>query len=362
MTTKGYFVITDISGYTTYLTQSELEHAHDILQSLFESQVKNINFPLKISGYRGDAILIYTPEACFINPQSFVETLENLYIVFSETLRQMQYNTTCTCNACKNIKNLDLKMCIHYGEYILQKLGDREELLGADVIVPHRMLKNHVIEKTGIKAYALFSESAAQNLNLHTLCEPLTPHTESFDDIGEVNMLVYDLRAAWEREQRRREFIVDSESAWISIELDIPFPPSIIWDYITTPELEAPTIGLDSVERVDQLEGRTQNGSRFHCAHSSGDFFNKIIDWKPFDYFTVQQSVAGLEYYRSIRLQYDGKVTKFMLKVSKPDQEAPQGFREGLEMAARQGYENISVVLKKAIEDGKILTWDTEES
>ena len=39
-----------------------------------------------------------------------------------------------------------------YGDAI-QKLGDREELLGADLIVPHRMLKNHVIEKTGIQIF-----------------------------------------------------------------------------------------------------------------------------------------------------------------------------------------------------------------
>ena len=34
MATKGYFIITDISGYTEYLTKSELEHAHETLQSL----------------------------------------------------------------------------------------------------------------------------------------------------------------------------------------------------------------------------------------------------------------------------------------------------------------------------------------
>ena len=130
MANKGFFILTDISGYTEFLTESELEHAHDILQSLFDAQLQHINFPLKISGFRGDAIFMYTPETCFVNPQSFIETLENLYVVFSDTLRQMQFNTTCQCNACKNMGKLDLKMCIHYGEYLVQKLGDREELLG----------------------------------------------------------------------------------------------------------------------------------------------------------------------------------------------------------------------------------------
>ena len=166
MANKGYFVITDISGYTEYLTGSELEHANEILQSLFDAQLKAVKHPFIISGFRGDAIFMYVPETNFVQSQSFLEALENFYIVFADTLQQMQYNTTCTCRACKNMSMLDLKMCIHYGEYLIQKLGDREELLGADVIVPHRMLKNHVIEKTGIKSYALFSDIAAQRLNL----------------------------------------------------------------------------------------------------------------------------------------------------------------------------------------------------
>src|SRR5215207_10327419 len=191
MANKGFFIITDISGYTEYLTKSELHHAHEILQSLFDAQLKHIKLSLKISGFRGDPIFMYTPEACFINPQSFVETLENLYVVFIETLQQMQFNTTCPCRACRNIHKLDLKLCVHYGEYLVQKLGDREELLGADVIVPHRMLKNHVIEQTNIKSYALFSDVAAQKLNLLEYCEKVTPHSETYEHLGEVPMCVH---------------------------------------------------------------------------------------------------------------------------------------------------------------------------
>src|SRR5512138_2416118 len=175
MANKGYFVITDISGYTEYLTGSELDHANEILQSLFDAQLRAVKHPFVISGFRGDAIFMYVPQTNFVQAQSFLEALENFYIVFADTLQQMQYNTTCTCRACKNMSMLDLKMCIHYGEYLIQKLGDREELLGADVIVPHRMLKNTVIEKTGVQAYALFSEAAAEMLRLAELSQPLIP-------------------------------------------------------------------------------------------------------------------------------------------------------------------------------------------
>jgi hypothetical protein len=342
MTSKGFFILTDISGYTEFLTESELEHAHLALQNLFDAQLQNIRFPLKISGFRGDAIFMYTPETTLINPQSFIETLENLYVIFTETAHNMQANTTCPCRACVNIKKLDLKMCIHYGDYLIQTLGDREELLGADVIVPHRMLKNSVIEKTGIRSYALFSNAAAQALGLNRFCTVLTPHSEAYEHLGEVDMFVHDLHEAWEKFQQIHRHRVDPATAWIKIELEIPFPPPLIWDYITTPRLEAPILGLESVKRIDDLGGRVRPGSKFHCAHSQGDFFNQVVDWKPFEYYTVRQTAAGLEYYRTISMDYDGAVTKFGVYVSSPNQDAPEGFREFLESAARAGYERLA--------------------
>src|SRR5512147_2940955 len=195
MAQKGYFVLTDISGYTEFLTRSELDHAQDALQNLFDVQLAHIKHPFVISGFRGDAIFMYVPYTNICEPQTILDALENLYFVFADVLRQMIYNTTCTCRACQNMSKLDLKMCIHYGEYLIQKLGDREELLGADVIVPHRMLKNDVIEQTGIKSYALFSDTAANKLDLLEYCKRVVPHVESYEHIGNVPMSVHDLHS-----------------------------------------------------------------------------------------------------------------------------------------------------------------------
>ena len=56
MAKKGYFILTDISGYTEFLTRSELDHAQDALQNLFDVQLAHIKHPFVISGFRGDAI------------------------------------------------------------------------------------------------------------------------------------------------------------------------------------------------------------------------------------------------------------------------------------------------------------------
>jgi Protein of unknown function (DUF2652) len=358
MANKGYFIITDISGYTEYLTESELDHAHEILQSLFEAQMKHINFPLKISGFRGDAIFMYTPEACFVNPQTFLETLENFYIVFSETLQQIQFNTTCPCRACRNMNKLDLKICVHYGEYIVQKLGDHEELLGADVIVPHRMLKNHVIEHTGITAYALFSDAAANALHLSELSQPLVPHTESYEHLGEVKMQVFDLHPVWKNAQERKRHIVSKEEAWVSFETDVPYPPALVWEILNTPSLEARMLMLDVAERTDSMGGRIREEAQFHCAHEASHFYAKMIDWKPFEYYTIRQRAepfGNIEYYQTRRLIPLENGTRLLVTMGKPDPEVTEEVRGQFQWMAGL-FGNLQSVIEQALAEGKVTT------
>jgi hypothetical protein len=354
MANKGFFIITDISGYTEYLTESELEHAHEILQSLFDAQLNQIKFPLKISGFRGDAIFMYTPEVCFVNPQTFLETLENLYIVFLETLQQMQFNTTCPCRACRNINKLDLKMCIHYGEYIVQKLGDREELLGADVIVPHRMLKNHVVEQTGVNAYALFSEAAANALNLSELSQPLIPHTESYEHLGEVKMQVFDLATVWKKAQERKRNFVSKEDAWIFVEIDLTYPPTLVWEYLTKPDLEAGFLGYDYAERIDTLGGRVREDAGFHCAHGDLHVYSKVLDWKPFEYYTLQQSALGISYICTRRLTPIENGTRLGVYLTKPLENSSDEVRQMLQSAMDNGYAGLRPFIEHDITSGKI--------
>src|SRR5258706_15505101 len=112
MALKGYFIITDISGYTEYLTRSELDHANEVLQSLFDAQIAAVKHPFVISGFRGDAIFIYVPFTYFVQKQIFLVGLENFYFFFEDILQQMQYYNTCSFLSCNIVSVLDLKICI----------------------------------------------------------------------------------------------------------------------------------------------------------------------------------------------------------------------------------------------------------
>lgn len=349
MAQKGYFILTDISGYTEFLTKSELDHAQDALQNLFDVQLAHIKHPFIISGFRGDAIFMYVPVANICEPQTILDALENLFFVFADTLRQMINNTTCSCRACKNMSKLDLKMVIHYGEYAIQKLGDREELLGADVIIPHRMLKNSVIEQTGIESYALFSSAAVEASNLPQLAYPLVTHSETYDHIGEVNMHVLDLRKVWEHEQDKRRFIINPEEAWLTFEWGpIPQPPSTVWEYLTTPRLEQVWAGYDLVERTDTLGGRLQRETEYHCAHGQIHFFNRILDWKPFEYVSLEQHISiGIKLVQTRRVLESTTGTRIIFYVREPD--AP--VTEELKQVVIQAYNQAAAGLVNHFEN-----------
>ena len=158
----GFLLIADITGYTMFLTRSELEHAQGILDALFKSIFAEIKAPIILSNLQGDAALTYLPDANLPQRQFPLDAIERIYCSFANTLGAMRLNTTCTCNACRNMSQLDLKFFLHHGTYATQEMAGRTELQGAEVIRLHRLMKNSVTAATGIKAYALVTEQAAR--------------------------------------------------------------------------------------------------------------------------------------------------------------------------------------------------------
>jgi hypothetical protein len=152
----SYHLIADITGYTRFLTGSELDHARGILEQLFSALLDKLRSPFLLSNVQGDAILAHARARHIVDGGHVLDIVEGLYCGFAESLEHMLVNTTCTCAACRNNSNLDLKLLVHYGEYIKQNIAGRQELNGSEVILIHRLLKNSITSATGIRAYAVF--------------------------------------------------------------------------------------------------------------------------------------------------------------------------------------------------------------
>ena len=194
------FLIADISGYSGYLADVELDHAQDILADLVGAVVTALRPNFRLAKLEGDAAFTFAT-AEKVDGSMLLDTIERCYFGFRRRRRDVRQATSCECNACVRIPDLDLKFVVHHGAAILQRVAGRQELLGSDVIIAHRLLKNEVVEKLGINAYALISEKCIDASDIDPAALGMREHTETYDRIGDVHAWAHDLERRWQRKR-----------------------------------------------------------------------------------------------------------------------------------------------------------------
>jgi len=293
---RGYLVLADISGFTSYLAGTELDHAHEILSDLLETIINRFKPMLTFSKLEGDAVFAYAPAASVPRGETLLELLESTYVAFRERQTGMHRQTTCTCNACRHIETLDLKFMAHYGEYIQQSVAGQTEIVGSDVNLAHRLMKNHVSEATGWHAYALITERALSQLGL-TL-ENAHPQVETYEHLGEVPTRSLNLHDHYRSVVEGRKVVVTPEEAQMIFERTFSLPPHVLWDWLNDPLKRAqytfqPNLRFETVLRP---KGRMGVGGQTHCVHGKDvAMVETLLDWKPFDYYTTEQAFMGMK-------------------------------------------------------------------
>jgi len=291
-TQRGFLVVADITGYTAYLNQSELEHAHGTLKTLLGLLIDYTKPPLTLSGLEGDAVLSYTIDSERFEGQAFVEMIETTYVAFKRAIDLMVMNTSCECNACANINTLDLKFFVHHGEFVVQELAGGEELVGADVNVIHRLMKNNVVEETGVRAYTLFTEAAISQLGLEGFADGLVVYQDEFSDIGSVRGWVLNMAPAWEVHQGKSALNIDDPRAAVFVE-EYPLPPELVWGYLTNPEYRAVYSNAKRQVTHERKNGRVGPGTVYECFHLDNSVStNTVLEWEPFSRIVTENTAA----------------------------------------------------------------------
>lgn len=291
ITQHGYLVLADISGYTSFVAKTELEHSHEILTELLELLVGKVKSLMTISKLEGDAVFAYVDEHNVSRGEMLIEFMEAVYVAFRDKQLSMKRATTCTCLACQNIPSLDLKFIAHHGDYIIQHVADIRELVGSDVNLVHRLSKNHVSEATGWRAYMMLTERCLDHLQLNL--EDAHIQMEEYEHLGVVKTYNLNLRSRYEEiTDERRVQITDAEADLI-LRADFPVPPHIAWDWMQDPakrNLWCPDVTWTAGDRP---KGRIRKGASNHCAHGKGISTEVTLDWRPFEYATVDSVEDG---------------------------------------------------------------------
>ncbi|QOZ29935.1 DUF2652 domain-containing protein [Bradyrhizobium sp. CCBAU 51753] len=316
----AYFAIADISGYTSFLAAVELDHAQDIIADFMDTVVKGLRPPFRLAKFEGDAAFVYTT-AGNVDGSLLQDAIEGAYFKFRRRLRSVRQASTCECQACVAMGDLDFKFVVHHGEMVKQKMGGREELAGRDVILVHRLLKNTVAEKVGGRAYVLYSDAAMRAMGADPVAQGLIAHHETVDVIGDVTLWARDLDAAWREEDAQVRNEVTRGDAYATLEFDIAAPRETVWEYLSVPGQWRKWWDADDITE-ESGKGRRGVGTRNHCAHGNHTNIEETLDWRPVDYYTVGITlpIPGAPKIVMTRALLDGPdgTTHLELRVAKP--------------------------------------------
>ena len=189
-TEDGVLVLADISGFTAFVTATELEHGPALVAELLGEVMRRLSPPLEIQEVEGDAVFALGPDRVLAPPATLLDVLEEAFVAFKSHQRKLQADESCSCQACRSVGSLDLKIVAHHWRFLRQMVGDRRQAAGANVLLTHRLLKNGLV---GRRAYLLITEAAMRWAGVNPTQAGLVAHTERYEHFGDVRCFVRDL-------------------------------------------------------------------------------------------------------------------------------------------------------------------------
>lgn len=183
-TREGPIVLADISGYTTFVTTTELEHSRQAVAMLLEAMIESQRGRLEPGQVAGDAVLFV---GVGMDP-AFLGWMDEMYVAFHRKVRDMVATRDHPCRACELVPTLTMKAVAHYGRWSLLRIGPSAQVHGADAIVPHRLAKNSVPSRE----YLLVTPPLAEHLTRADR-ERFSWRDESGAEFGKMRVGYYDL-------------------------------------------------------------------------------------------------------------------------------------------------------------------------
>lgn len=136
--------IPDISGFTQFMSDVDFELSSKVIPSLLNKVIYTNTIDLKVSEIEGDAILFY--KVGDLPPfADLIKQCTKFYTEFYKQLDKLRKVYASNEQAIEIPEILGLKIILHFGEEVASaQVGNRIKLMGEDVIIAHRLLKNDI--------------------------------------------------------------------------------------------------------------------------------------------------------------------------------------------------------------------------
>ncbi len=151
--------IPDISGFTKFIHNTEIEHSQHIIEELLTLIIDAGKGKLDIAEIEGDAVFFFKENVKY-SKDEITEIARDIFQAFQTHLLNYENRRICSCGACSSAADLTLKFVVHSGDISITKIGkDVPKPFGESVITVHRLLK----PKIAFNEYILFSKAFLEN-------------------------------------------------------------------------------------------------------------------------------------------------------------------------------------------------------
>ena len=289
----GFLVIADLTGYTAYLSGSELEHAPVIAGDLLETIVGRLEPPFRLAKFEGDAAFLFVEDGR-ADGSLLLDAIEASYLAFRRRLRSIDQATTCDCNSCRLAPKLDLKVFVHHGAFVWSRIAGRDELAGFGR--HHRPPAAEGRRRRRGARQRLRAVHGRRRRRPRSRCRcpgaPSRRRSRSSISAGSTHSPWTSRRAG-----RRRP----ASDAWTSpkrilafdIEATLAADPSVVWAHLTSPALRTRWEGPIRIEEAS-AGGRRGVGTTAQCVTGRLATLEEIVDWQPYDRVAWRLAVPGV--------------------------------------------------------------------
>jgi hypothetical protein len=141
----AFFCVPDITGFTKFIATSELSFSSYFIPGLLRRLIGANILKLNVGEIEGDAIFFYKtgrlPTIAMVAKQCKL-----LFQTFHDYLKLIEKEDP--ENFAKHLadRQMGLKIIIHYGRIMAANIKGRTKLIGQNVIIAHKLLKNGIKE------------------------------------------------------------------------------------------------------------------------------------------------------------------------------------------------------------------------
>lgn len=312
MIQKALYFMPDISGFTKFVNNTEVEHSIHIISELLEILLDNNPLKLQLVEIEGDALFMYL--TTIPTYEALMKQVSIMHEAFHNHTQNYDNMRICNCGSCRTTTNLELKFLVHYGDLNFIKVKHITKPYGRDVIKIHRLLKN----KIPFSEYVLFTSSVYE-LFKHKINKEWGKNSEDYDLIR-LDYFYKNLESIKDNIQPTNPSLKEQmDEPVITINKILNTPISRIYSYVS--ELKYRHLWDKEVKRIEYDSSKVNRvGTEHNCVLNLGSLKFKTITEPSSDHLTYGEKTKEMMFTKEFSFlmefhKVDETTTKVILNI-----------------------------------------------